>query len=183
MPFWKNVFHVCTSRCVHSAGSRMRDARHASGKRWDASSFFFLHGSLKSSREQGEREPANSPITSLRASVIWYFMITKVDNYQYKYKFKSNPSDDVIIQLSKILFLNYRYYNAYRKIQAKFYYQKTRSRITLIRRKWLFRSVIPENYIKIDNKIEKVMHCVGTVYLLRQYENTCYRHTVLDFNV
>ena len=36
--------------------------------------FFFynnmVHGSLKSSREQGEREPPNLPITSLCASVI-----------------------------------------------------------------------------------------------------------------
>ena len=36
-----------------------------------------VHGSLKSSREQGEREPPNLPITSLRASGI-YFMIAKV---------------------------------------------------------------------------------------------------------
>ena len=50
------------------------------------------------------------------------------------------------------LFLNNLYYNTYREILTKFYYQKTRSRITLIRRKWLFRSIIPENYIKIlDN--------------------------------
>ena len=50
------------------------------------------------------------------------------------------------------LFLNYWYYNTYREILIKFYYWKTWSRITLIRRKWLFRSVIPENYIKIlDN--------------------------------
>ena len=44
--------------------------------------FFFtitaVHGSLKSLKEQGKREPANSPNTSLRASVTWYFMITKV---------------------------------------------------------------------------------------------------------
>ena len=36
--------------------------------------FFFtitaVHGSLKSSREQGDREPANSPIPSLRTNVI-----------------------------------------------------------------------------------------------------------------
>ena len=37
-----------------------------------------VHYSLKSSREQGEREPPNLPITSLRAIVILYFMIAKV---------------------------------------------------------------------------------------------------------
>ena len=31
-----------------------------------------VHGSLKSSREHREREPANLPITSLRASVIFH---------------------------------------------------------------------------------------------------------------
>ena len=43
---------------------------------------------------------------------------------------------------------------------TKFYYQKTRSWITLIRRKWIFRCVIPENYIKIlDNvSIPKVFN-------------------------
>ena len=64
----------------------------------------------------------------------------------------SNRFDYVIIQRSTKLFLNYRYYNPYREIQTKFYYQKKRLRITLIRRKWLFRSIISENYCKIlDN--------------------------------
>ena len=81
-------------------------------------------------------------------------------------KIESNRSDVIIIQLSTKLFLNYRYYNAYREIQTKFYYQKTQSRIMLIRREWLFRSVIPENYTKIldnvstpkvFNKIQKVV--------------------------
>ena len=110
---------------------------------------------------------------------------------------KSNQNglttDDAIVQPSTKLFLNYRHYNAYREIQTKFYYQKTRSRITLIRRKWSFRSVIPENFINIrDNvstpykyskKIHKKIHCVETVYLWCQYEKLCYNEMVLDFNV
>ena len=92
--------------------------------------FFFtiiaIHGSLKPSREQGERKLANSQNTSLRASVIWYFIFAKVDNHRRCNKIKSNRSDNIIIQLSTKFFLNYRHHNAYHEIQTKFYYQNTR---------------------------------------------------------
>ena len=70
---------------------------------------------------------------------------------------KSNQNgltiDDAIIQHSTKLFLNYRHYNAYREIQTKFYYRKTRSRIKLIRREWPFRSVIPAHFINIRDNV------------------------------
>ena len=113
----------------------------------------------------------------------WYYILRSlryrqcIDNYRrWKKKNKLKRSDDAIIQLFMKLFLNYRYYNAYLEIQTKFYYQKTRFRIMLLRRKWPFRSVIPENYInynynynKLFNTIQKRMHCVETVYLWCQY--------------
>ena len=62
-----------------------------------------VHGSLKLSREQGEREFANSLNKSLRTSVI-YFMFSKTDNYWRCNAVKLHPSDDIIIQLSKTIF-------------------------------------------------------------------------------
>ena len=94
--------------------------------------------------------------------------------------------------LFKKLFFNYWYYNTYREILTKFYYQKTRSRITLIRRTWLFRSVIPENYIKILDNVStlKVFNEIQSKRIVsRPYifyankKNICYREMVLDFSV
>ena len=41
-----------------------------------------VYGSLRSSRKQGKREPANSPNTSLSTNVIWYLRFAEADNYQ-----------------------------------------------------------------------------------------------------
>ena len=71
-----------------------------------------------------------------------------IDNYRRCNKIKSNRSDDVIIQLSTELFLNYRYYNAYRKVLLS----KDAVADYANSREWFFRSVIAKNYIKIlDN--------------------------------